>query len=100
MGFAAVRYDYGPMYKPDGAKAQIDLAFRRADKVLTICEIKYQADPVGMDIAHEFERKVRLIASNRRESIQRVLIAPGGVTPKVRSGGYFDVILGLDDIFS
>ena len=100
MGFAAVRYDYGPMYKPDGAKAQIDLAFRRADKVLTICEIKYQADPVGMDIAHEFERKVGLIASNRRESIQRVLIAPGGVTPNVRSGGYFDVILGLDDIFS
>lgn len=100
LGFSAVRYDYGPIFKPDGARSQVALAFLRADRVLTVCEVKYQAEPVSADIVRDFERKVSLVAAGRRESVHRVLIAPGGATPALRAAGCFDVILELDDIFA
>ncbi len=53
------------------------LLFDRDDRVITVCEIKYQEQRV--------DRK-------------KVFIAPHGVTPPVKEAAYFDVIITLKEL--
>lgn len=100
LGFSAVQYSYGPFYsKKEGEGLQIDLAFKRADQVLTICECKYGREPIGKEVVRDFERKVGLISkAYKRFSIHRVLISPHGTTAALRGDGYFDRIIEMDHL--
>jgi uncharacterized protein len=107
LGFNGVEYQSGTFFNQASEKAksgfQIDLLFQRRDRVLTICEIKYQKAPVQSRVVGEVEEKIALLQSTLPHfahwSIQRVLIAPYGAAEKLKNEiHYFDRILMLEDL--
>ncbi len=99
LGFSAVQYDVGPFFsKTTPENFQIDLIFSRADKVLTICEIKYTKAPVSKNVIKEFERKMEHFTIPSRFSVQRVLISAEGAESSVKDAGYFDHIIDLQEL--
>lgn len=103
LGFESVRYKSGTFFNRLTCKQspgyQIDLIFDRADKVYTICEIKYPRSRVSSKVIGDFEKKLSLFPNPGKKSIQRVLIAPEGADKSLLSKGYMDRIITLDDIF-
>jgi hypothetical protein len=111
LGFSGVRYRSGawieragkptpargtPTYEAGGF--QLDLVFDRADRVLTVCQIKHTAAPVGADAAREFVRRVEALKVPRRTTVQRILVSASGAEPEVERGGYFDRVLTLEEL--
>ncbi|MBW2734204.1 MAG: ATP-binding protein [Deltaproteobacteria bacterium] len=104
LGFSAVDYKAGPFFRRsdlnDGRGYQVDLVFDRADRVLTICEIKHTRAAVGTAVIDDVEQKIeRMLSSSRslsKRTIQRVLVAPNGATDAVRNRMYFDAVVGLE----
>lgn len=104
LGFSAVKYRSGAFFKRgsavEGPGYQWDLVFDRADKVLTLCEIKYTNAPVGRSVIEGFERRLEKTAIPTKKSIQRILIAVKGASPELLREPYFDHVVTLRDIFS
>lgn len=98
LGFEDVEYQAGAFFnkQPIGTGFQIDLLFDRKDRVITVCEIKYNMNPVTTSIVSQLEKKIERIPKKRNQTIQRVLIATGRAEPSVRN--YFDKILTLEDL--
>jgi hypothetical protein len=78
----------------------MDLIFRRADRVITIVELKYGRAPASKSVIQEFERKLDLFDVPPRHSVERVLIAVSGCEQSVIDAGYFDEILTLKDLMT
>lgn len=102
LGFSAVKYRHGPFFNRSTTKAdpgyQIDLVFDRADKTLTLCEIKFSDAPASVAVGREFQLKLQLFDPARTRRIESVLISAAGTTEELRDGGYFDRILRLEEI--
>lgn len=103
LGFASVKYQSSAIfYRSDKVGIspgyQIDLAFQRADKVMTVCEMKYRATLVTKLIISEFDKKLAQLGTCKGYSIERVLITGGTaeVEPKLRA--YFDRVVTLSDL--
>jgi uncharacterized protein len=101
LGFSAVKYRHGPFFNRSTDRAdpgyQIDLVFDRADKTLTLCEIKFTEAPASVAVGREFQTKLQLFDPDRTRRIESVLISAAGATDELRDGGYFDRILRLED---
>lgn len=78
----------------------MDLVFDRADDVLTLCEMKYSRNPIGVDVIPEVEGKVALlrdVAGGR--TIQPILIIHGGATKDLVDSGYYSRIIDAPAVF-
>ncbi|MBB71014.1 MAG: hypothetical protein CMF50_01285 [Legionellales bacterium] len=104
LGFSAVQYSSGVFFNRETASNQkgyqIDLIFDRADKVLTICEIKYLQGKAGADIIDEFEDKLNALPNRHNKTIEKVLITANGASDSLIARAYFDRIITLEDIFT
>jgi AAA+ ATPase superfamily predicted ATPase len=106
LKFAAVRYSSGAFFsrslESDVPGFQWDLVFDRRDRVLTLCEIKMNTIPLSVKAAHDFERRLELFPKNRKsaKTVEKVLIAPGGITDELRDSGYFDSVITLTDLLA
>lgn len=101
LGFSAVDFRSGTYFRRGNIQtpgAQVDLLFQRADRVFTICEIKYQDAPIGIESIEEVERKIQSLPLSKSRSIQKVLISASGVTQGLLRRAYFDRILSLNDL--
>lgn len=101
LGFSGIDYKVGSFFYRGAQHAsyQLDLVFARADRVYTICEIKYTRQNIGLAAVSNFEDKLaRFKAPHNRHGIQRVLISAAGVTDELRQAGIFDRILGFEDV--
>ena len=101
LGFGAVNFEAGSWFSKsaDGAGAQIDLLFLRADRVATVCEIRFQAANIGKGIVREVEHKVQTLRVPRGYTVERVLISASPITADLEREGYFNRILYLEDLF-
>ena len=98
LGFSSVSYECGSWFKR-GEKspgAQIDLLYRRADNVFTLCEVKHRRK-VGLEVIEEVERKVDVLRAETDRTIERVLISAEAPQAQVVDAGYFAEILTVDD---
>ena len=77
--------------------AQIDLMFERADRVTTVCEIKYTREPVDTEVISSVEQKIRALRLENKR-LHRVLISGVGATDEVVKRNYFDRILTLKEL--
>lgn len=102
LGFESVVYKAGAWFNRQTGKQdqgyQIDLVFDRADRVLTICEMKYLQSRATRGIIAGFERKLELFRNPKKATIHKVLITTEGADHELT--GYFDRILTLEDLFS
>lgn len=96
LGFSGIDYVFGPYFEP-GSKTkkgiQIDLVFDRADKVITLCEIKYTEIPPGVELIEATEKKVNLIRAKTKKTIQKVLITKTMPSTQLVNRGYFYKII-------
>lgn len=96
---------FGPFFRQPGrgpnlsAGAQIDLLVRRRGDVLILFECKLSSRPVGYAVIDEVKRKIKFLRAPSGFTVERVLLAPGGVTAGVNSSGFFHRIAGIEAIF-
>ena len=104
LGFQGIQYRTGAyfsrMSNEKDSGFQIDLLFDRADKVLTICEVKYTQAAVSSKVIDEFERKLELFPQSGKKTIQRVLISNRGADAGLQRRAYFDALIQIDDFFT
>ncbi|MBI4600595.1 MAG: hypothetical protein HY721_01410 [Planctomycetes bacterium] len=97
LGFSGVQYQAGPYFRHGrGGKlagVQVDLVFDRADKVVTLCEMKYRDAPVGLETAREVQEKVRRVPWLEGRTVQKVLITRSEPTRELVRSGFFSRIL-------
>ncbi len=97
LGFSGIDYSYGPYFEGGGKDKkgiQIDLLFDRADHVLNLCEIKYTRKKPGIEIIEETEKKVALVESKTRKTIQKILITKTEPSEDlVRTNYFYKIIL-------
>ncbi len=102
IGFEAIGYDVGPWFRAPRkgiAGVQIDLAYDRDDKVITLCEMKRQTAPLGRAVITEVERKAELLRQEYpRRTIQSVLVVDGPVSREVEASGYFYRIIQAGEL--
>jgi hypothetical protein len=99
LGFSAVKYQCGPWFSRDGNGCQIDLLFMRADRVITLCEMKFQDKKVGKAVIADVERKRQALPNPRGYTVEAVLITSSPPTEDLVREGYFHRILQLEDLF-
>jgi uncharacterized protein len=96
---------FGPFFRQPGRGsgasegAQIDVLVRRRGDVLTLLECKLSARPVGTSVLDEVRRKIRVLKAPSTHTVERVLLAPGGVTSGVVNSGFFHRIAGIEVLF-
>lgn len=93
--------DYGPYYRSASNHrkgVQIDLLLVRHDPVVTVCEMKHAKGLIGKWIIEEVEKKVALL-SERKKTVERVLITTEGITKDLADSGYFSRVILIDDLF-
>jgi uncharacterized protein len=93
LGFSAVDYQTGPYFVPHARGApglEVDLVFDRDDDVLTVCELKYATDPVGVEVISTVQRKMDLLRPVAKDkTIQPVLIVHPRASRDLLNKGYF-----------
>lgn len=101
LGFSAVAYDHGSWFRRSHLRegVQVDLLFKRADRVLTLCEVKFR-DRVGTEVIEEVERKMNLLQGFEGYAVEKVLISVTPPAEKLGREGYFARILTIEDLFS
>lgn len=100
MGFADQLLQWGPYFKQGDKGFQIDLVYVRQDQVITICEIKYHAEKIGVDVIHEMERKCQLISVPRGYTVEKALISRFGADESLKALKYFHHSIIADDFFN
>ncbi len=98
LGFSGIEYRCGSYFSRKTPGAQIDMVYDRADKVVTMVEVKYTTDPVGSSIISEFEAKLKLYPLGKK-SLQRILVSAAGGDKSLNSRMYFDKIITLPELF-
>lgn len=98
VGFSAVDFTMGPYFVPARRQVtpgmQVDLVFDRADKVLTVCEMKYSARPVGTEVIASMKHKIVTAG----KTLQPVLIVHERPSQQLLDQGYFYKIIEARDL--
>lgn len=99
LGFSAVAYEYGSWFRRGDLStgAQIDLLFKRADRVITLCEVKFR-EHVGKEVIGEVARKVEALSDLGGHTIEKVLISAYPPSKDLEDEGYFSRILTADEL--
>jgi uncharacterized protein len=102
LGFGGVGYVAGPWFRAPRKGipgVQIDLAYNRDDKVITLCEMKRQKAPVGRAVIQEVERKAEVLRGEfPRKTILPVLVVDGPVSKDLEAAAYFVSILQATEL--
>ncbi|OVE73403.1 hypothetical protein BVX93_01750 [bacterium B13(2017)] len=104
LGFKAVRYEVGSWYQRKDLKkgAQIDLLFKRADNVITLCEVKNKKS-IDSQIISQVEKKVEVLLNSplnkgKHFTIEKVLISVHPPPPAIYNLGFFSKIISLEEL--
>ncbi|MBW2583197.1 MAG: AAA family ATPase [Deltaproteobacteria bacterium] len=98
MDFAADLLLASPYFKKNDKRFQIDLLYKRADRVITVCEIKHQNIKIGTHVIPEMQRKCALLKVPRGYALEKALISLYGPDNSLKDTGYFHHFVTLDDI--
>ena len=100
MFHAYRRWPGSPYFSKNDRHFQIDLLYKRSDKVITLCEIKYHSKPITTAIIPEIERKRSLLTLPKGYSLETALISIYGPDTSLRASEYFDYHVTLNDLFA
>ena len=100
MGFSDDVVACAPYFGKNGAKFQIDLVFKRADKVITICEIKYHDNQIGTQVIKEVMKKTEQFPLPKGYSLETALISVHGANKALKDSGYFHHMITVSDLIT
>ncbi len=102
LGFGSVEYESGAYFNRktlnDKSGVQVDLLFKRKDRVWSICEIKYLESEVGLSVVNDFEKKLEILNIPKTVSVSKVLITASQPSKVLLNKHYFDRIVTLEDL--
>ena len=98
MDFADDLLLASPYFKRNDERFQIDLLYKRADRVITVCEIKHHNMKIRTDIIPAMQRKCALLKVPRGYALEKALISLYGPDNSLKDTGYFHHFVTLDDI--
>ena len=97
LGFSGIQYNVGPYFRHSRggtlSGVQIDLLFARSDKVFTVCEMKYQDRPIGIEVGKALNTKIEKVPSLVNKAIQKVLVSKSEPTCELLRSGIFSKII-------
>jgi AAA+ ATPase superfamily predicted ATPase len=99
MGFSDEVVQAGPMLGKNVERFQVDLIYKRSDKIGVVCEIKYSANKISTTVIPEVQRKCDLLKVPRGYTIQKALISLYGPDKSLDDSCFFDHIVTMKDIF-
>jgi len=99
MGFAEETILASPYFGKNDSKFQIDLLYKRVDKVIVVCEIKYHSSEISASVIKEVEKKVEQLSVPKGYSVEKALISIYGPDESLRESEYFDYYLTAEKIF-
>jgi len=106
LGFSGISYSSGPFWRRSIEKddvrskgVQFDLIFQRADKVLTICELKYGTQSLGIEVGKELQNKIVNSPELQKRTVQTVLITNCSISKELQKSVYFNKIITADELF-
>ncbi|MBF0314923.1 MAG: ATP-binding protein [Oligoflexia bacterium] len=101
MGFNDQVISFGPYFKKESSGFQIDLIYVRADKTITLCEIKYHDRPITTKIIREVEKKCDLLSPflPRGHTLEKALISQYGPDKHLNDANYFHHFLSIKELF-
>ena len=96
-----MNYECGSWFprSSEGKSCQIDFLYISADRVVTLCEIKFRDQKIGKGIINEVEKKRTLFPNPKKLTIETVLITASAPTEDLVQEKYFNRILLLEDLF-
>ncbi len=104
LGFSGIDFSFGPYFQAARAGAsgvQIDLLFDRADKVITLCEMKYSQSVITKEVIAQVEKKADYLREKfPSKTIQKVLIGFRDISRDLENAGYFYRIIRADELLS
>jgi hypothetical protein len=102
MGFSGIEYSAGSYfkrYKKGEEGIQIDLVYQRKDNVITLCELKYSQNPIGLSVVKDVGKKEEILRQNfPGKTIQKVLITLSAPTNELIGSGYFWKIIRAKEL--
>jgi len=98
MGFENEVMFSGPLFKRGDKTFQIDLIYKRFDKVITVCEIKHYNKEITTKVIPEMNKKLKLLDIPRGYSVETALISLYGPDQALKDTGVFNHIVTLKDI--
>ncbi|MDD5673199.1 MAG: ATP-binding protein [Chitinivibrionales bacterium] len=99
MGFADEVLQTGPLFDKNNEHFQIDLIYKRADKIVVVCEIKHSVNEISTTVIPEVERKCALLKIPRGFTVQKALISLYGPDKPLAQSRFFDHSVTIKDIF-
>jgi uncharacterized protein len=99
MGFADEVIQVGPLFGKSDEKFQIDLIYKRTDKIVVVCEIKFSINEISTTVIPEIQRKCALLKIPRGFTIQKALISLYGPDKALADSRFFDHSVTIKDIF-
>jgi AAA+ ATPase superfamily predicted ATPase len=99
MGFSDEVVQAGPMFGKNSESFQIDLIYKRSDKIVVVCEIKYSSKEIPTTVIPEVQRKCNLLKVPRGYTIHKALISLYGPEKSLSDSCFFDHIVTIKDIF-
>lgn len=100
MGFQDELIQWGPYFHRQDIGFQIDLLYLRKNKIITLCELKYQDAPISVQVVREVEKKAALITLPRGYVLEKALISRLGPDKSLKELGYFQHTIQQEDFFS
>lgn len=102
LGFSGIDYSFGPYFKSPAKMVkglQVDLAFDRADHVITVCEMKSSRNTVGLEVLKEIENRTELLKKIfPQKTIQNVLLHTGSISKEVEYSPYIYKKIRADEL--
>jgi hypothetical protein len=100
LRFSAVAYESGSWFRRGlaGGGVQVDLLFLRADRVATLCEVRFR-ERVGREVIPEVERKAQALA-RPGWTVEKVLLTVTPPSPDLLREGYFSRIVLAEELFA
>lgn len=98
MGFEDEMAAASPYFERGDQGFQIDLVYRRTDKVIVVCEVKHHNVSVTTKVIPEMKKKCSLLPIPRGYTCEKALISLHGPDNALRDADYFDHYVHLDDM--
>lgn len=98
MGFGEEMLLASPYFKRGEPGFQIDLVYKRVDKVIVACEIKFQNQEISTRIIPEMENKCAALDIPRGYTLEKALISLYGPDRALRDSGYFNYSISAEEI--
>lgn len=100
MGFKDEMLLASPYFRRGEPGFQVDLVYKRVDRVIAACEIKYHNERISTKIIPEMEKKCAALEIPRGYTLEKALISLYGPDEVLENSRYFNHYVTAEDIIA